>query len=67
MSTTKDHGDLVFQCDAPKCREVLETNTSNFESARNALRRARWRSFKPAGSDEWRHECRDCATLRVGK
>jgi hypothetical protein len=61
MSTTHDHGNIVFQCDGDRCRETLETNTSNFEAARNLLRRAAWRPYKPAGAPEWLHQCRGCA------
>lgn len=60
MSTTHDRGDIVFQCDVPKCRETLETATSNFEAARNLLRRAGWKPFRPPGADEWSHRCAGC-------
>lgn len=64
MSTTKDHGDLVFQCDGPRCRETLETGTSNFEAARNLLRRAAWQPKRGAGN-EWQHLCRVCLAAGV--
>jgi len=60
MSITYDHGNIVFQCDGEGCRETLETETSNFESARNVLRRAHWKPSKDRASDEWRHQCADC-------
>jgi hypothetical protein len=59
MTITHDHGDIVFQCDTKGCRATLETNTSNFESARNVLRRNHWKPIK-TGSDEWKHECPEC-------
>jgi hypothetical protein len=60
MTITHDHGDIVFQCDTKGCRATLETNTSNFESARNVLRRAHWKPEKDRSSDEWRHRCAEC-------
>lgn len=64
MSTTRDRGDIVFQCDAPKCGETLETGTSNFEGARNLLRRAGWRPVKQRGG-EWGHMCAGCKDGRA--
>lgn len=67
MSLTQDHGDFVFQCDG--CRALLETNTSNFNAAMNALRRSQWRPvprpnpnrrFDPHAKPEWNHLCRSC-------
>lgn len=59
MSTTKDHGDFVFQCDG--CRTTLESNTSNFESARNVLRRHGWKPYREGDGTDWKHRCADCA------
>lgn len=64
MSTTKDRGDFVFQCDAPQCRETLEVGGSNFEAARNMLRRAGWKPIRREG-DEWQHLCRGCLVAGV--
>lgn len=65
MSLTRYHNDIVFQCDGPRCRVTLETYTSNFDSAVNALRRARWKSKRvgpwhasPQNSD-WENYCPD--------
>jgi hypothetical protein len=60
MSLTKDHGDIVFQCDGKGCRETLETSTSNFDSARNVLTRNKWRPKKDPATDVWLHFCTDC-------
>jgi hypothetical protein len=60
MTITHDHGDIVFQCDGKDCRETLETNTSNFESARNVLRRRGWKPSKDSATGEWRHQCAEC-------
>jgi hypothetical protein len=67
MSTTQDHGDFVFQCDEPRCRETLATNTSNFEGARNALRRAAWKPYRMPGADDWRHRCNVCVAAREAR
>lgn len=58
MSTTQDRGDHVFQCDVERCGETLETGTSNFEAARNLVRRAGWRPFQRNG--RWLHRCAQC-------
>ncbi len=60
MSLTQDHGNHVFQCDGEDCRETLDTETSNFDAARNVLRRNRWKPKKNPTSDEWEHFCPDC-------
>ncbi len=64
MSTTKDRGDFVFQCDAPGCGATLATLTSNFDSARNVLRRERWRPVRVSGT-EWQHLCAVCVRAGV--
>lgn len=58
MSLTHDRGDIVFECDG--CHAMLASNTSNFEAARNLLRRAGWKPVKRAASSEWLHLCPDC-------
>jgi hypothetical protein len=67
MSTTTDHGDHVFQCDEPRCRETLETSTSNFDAARNLMRRAGWAPYRIPGDGllrPWRHRCAACMKER---
>ena len=49
-------GDFLFCCDI--CGAVLETGTSNFESARNRLRREGWKPVKVRA--EWEHRCDAC-------
>jgi hypothetical protein len=56
MGVDRQKGDVVFVCDA--CNEVLETNTSDWDSALNMLRRQHWRSRKE--DDEWVHYCDKC-------
>jgi hypothetical protein len=66
MGLTHDRGDIIFQCDA--CHDTLETNTSNFASARNVLTRNGWRPYKKRVrrgnqvviAEEWSHSCPDC-------
>lgn len=65
MSTTLDHGNFVFQCDAPGCRETLEVGGSNFEAARNMQRRAGWKAVGRGGDGEWQHLCRACLLAGV--
>jgi hypothetical protein len=63
MSTTQDHGNFVFQCDGSGCRDFIDTNTSNFEAARNLLRRAGWRPIRRG--DDWSHVCAGCQARRA--
>lgn len=53
----RQHGDVIFECDGG-CGEVLETGTSNFDAARNALRRENWKTRKIG--EEWTHLCPGC-------
>ena len=52
----RQNGDLVFECDT--CGEVLESATSDFNSAWNQAKRDGWR-VKKIGT-EWVHECPKC-------
>jgi len=52
----KQKGEFVFECDM--CGNTLETGTSNFEAARNLLRRERWVAYK--SNDDWKHLCDAC-------
>jgi hypothetical protein len=66
MSLTTDRGDIIWQCD--DCKATLETNTSNFDAARNVLRRNGWNPYKRRIrqgnkviiAEEWSHVCLDC-------
>ena len=53
---TRIHGKIQFECD--DCSEVLETDTRDFEEARQQLDGEGWRTEK-AGT-EWRHLCPEC-------
>ena len=56
MTMSKDHGDFEFSCDG--CTEVLHTETSNFDAAKNLLARSGWRARKILG--DWQHFCPRC-------
>lgn len=62
MSATRDHGDMVFECD--KCGEVYEAAESDFHVAWDEAKREGWRAFKNEESDEWCHSCPDCVNTR---
>lgn len=64
MSTTLDRGNHVFQCDEQRCGETLETSTSNFDAARNLLRRAGWKPYRLPSLDGWQHRCAQCSAAR---
>jgi hypothetical protein len=72
MSLTQDHGNHVFICDGLECRSRLETNTSNFESALNLLRRAGWKAIRignwhatPGAKSDWANLCGQCVKANV--
>ncbi len=52
----RQHGDIIFECDS--CGDTLESDTGNFESAINIIRREGWKASK-VGSD-WIHTCHKC-------
>lgn len=52
----RQHGRLVVECDAYSA--VLETETKDFDEAREAMRREEWKVRK-VGSD-WIHGCPKC-------
>ena len=52
----RQRGDVVFECDG--CGEVLETATSNFDSALNMMRREGWRAV--CAGNVWSHFCASC-------
>lgn len=57
MSITHDHGDIVFLCDGNLCHRSIATETSNFDSALNLLKRRKWTARKVSGV--WQHFCPD--------
>jgi hypothetical protein len=58
MSITRDYGQLVFECDAPDCLEVLETESETWEIAKSKFDKAGWQSKHFAG--DWWHYCPEC-------
>jgi hypothetical protein len=56
VTVDRQKGDIIFLCDG--CPDDLETNTANWDSARNFLRRENWATAKDG--DEWKHFCPDC-------
>lgn len=53
---TRIYGKFVAECDA--CGETLQTNTKDFNEARDAMRAAKWTALQ-IGSD-WVHTCAGC-------
>ncbi len=56
MTMDRQKGDIVFECDG--CGKVLETETADFDSAMNLLRRNRWKAVKVGAG--WEHRCDEC-------
>lgn len=52
----RQHDVILFQCDG--CAAVLDTETENFDTARNILRRKQWQPRK--SGDDWQHFCPKC-------
>lgn len=52
----RQKGNIVFECDG--CGEVLETETANFDAARNMMKREGWRA--ECVKNIWSHYCSGC-------
>lgn len=53
----RQNGGVIFvECDS--CDEVLDTETKDFDEARNVMKREGWKVRKIA--DEWLHGCPKC-------
>lgn len=52
----RQKGNIIWQCD--ECNETLDTGTSDFDAAKNLLKRERWAVEKV--DDTWEHFCPDC-------
>jgi len=52
----KQRGKFIFECDV--CGDTLDTETSNFNEARQTLENEEWKARK-IGSD-WVHSCSKC-------
>lgn len=57
------HGLIVFECDGNKCHEVLETDTHDFNEARELLDEEGWRTTKQ--NNEWCHICPTCTGIET--
>lgn len=55
----RQKGKYVVECDGPGCSEVLDTEMSDFGSAREVMREQDWKSVKRTDG-EWAHFCPDC-------
>lgn len=49
-------GKILVECDS--CDEVLDTETADFDEARNVMKREGWHVRKIA--DTWLHGCPSC-------
>jgi len=54
----RQRGKILFECDS--CDEVLNTETGDFDDARDQLNRDGWKARKIG--DIWLHGCPDCGT-----
>jgi Fe2+ or Zn2+ uptake regulation protein len=52
----RQKGNFIFECEG--CGSILETNTGDWDSALNVLRRNKWKARIYGG--EWHHECSEC-------
>jgi hypothetical protein len=52
----RQNGDIVWECDG--CGDTLETETDDFDIARDMLKSEQWTTAKHGG--EWVHFCPDC-------
>ena len=57
-------GEIVFECDGPKCNEYLETETRDFTEAKEQLNEAGWRTSLDARI--WVHTCPTCLEAEIG-
>ena len=58
---TRDHGEIVFECDSPNCMEFIETDTEAWEVAKDVFDKSKWIATNMRG--EWEHYCPNCAAL----
>lgn len=58
MSMTRDHGEIVFECDSPNCLEFIETDTEQWEVAKAMFDQRGWAATNMRGT--WMHYCPDC-------
>ena len=64
----RQYGEIIVECDGPRCHEILETGTDDFPDARASWRRQGWvsrpveRRIGEAApvKTEWLHLCPAC-------
>jgi hypothetical protein len=61
MSIHREDGLIVFVCD--ECGEQLETDTEEFDEARQQMQEANWTYRKDDGG-QWEHYCSICKPFR---
>jgi hypothetical protein len=52
----RSHGKISFECES--CSEVIDTETSDFNDAREKMKNAGWHARK--FGEDWVHGCPDC-------
>lgn len=58
MSITRDFGMLVFECNGPDCVESLETDTEDWDEAKDLFDDEEWQARRVA--NQWFHYCKAC-------
>jgi hypothetical protein len=54
----RQKGKFVIECET--CDEVLETNTGDFNEARELMKAERWESVHDDDENTWVHFCPKC-------
>ena len=54
----RQHGKFVVECN--RCDEVLETETGDFQRARDVMKENHWRAHFNTKTQDWDHFCPDC-------
>ena len=58
MSLDRAGSLIYFECDGKRCPEVFETETYDFQDAKDRLGEAGWMTRHIGGT--WQHFCPDC-------
>lgn len=58
MTLEREGRNGVFVCECDSCKDVLETNTRDFETAREVIQEANWSTERE--EDGWTHSCPTC-------
>lgn len=57
MTISRERFKIYFECDAPRCAEVCETDSSDWNTAFDTMKVEGW-TAKKVGND-WEHQCAD--------